>query len=183
MDLYNSTNNCNSIILIGYMGCGKTSIGKKLSKKINYDFIDLDKEIEKKLNKSISQIFTDLGELEFRKIENRILMKILSFKHQFILSVGGGTPCYYDNMNVILSKSKYSIYLKVPLKILSKRLYLKKEKRPILSNIDSINNMKEFIAKHIFERIPFYEKSNFVIESNRDDDKLVIDKIMEILKQ
>ena len=110
-------------------------------------------------------------------------MKILSLKHQFILSVGGGTPCYYDNMNLILSKSKYSIYLKVPLKILSKRLYLKKEKRPILSNIDSINNMKEFIAKHIFERIPFYEKSNFVIESNRDDDKLVIEKIIEILKQ
>mgnify|MGYP001186788187 CR=1 FL=1 len=178
-----SANCFNSIILIGYMGSGKTSIGKKLSKKINFKFIDLDEMIEKKLNKSISQIFTDLGELEFRKIENRILIDILRYEHQFILSLGGGTPCYYDNMNAILSKTKYSIYLKVPLKILSKRLYSRKEKRPILSNIDSVNNMKEFIAKHIFERIPFYEKSNFVIESNRDNGKLVIDKIIEIIKQ
>lgn len=176
-----SANCFNSIILIGYMGSGKTSIGKKLSKKLNIVFIDLDKEIEKKLNNSISQIFSDLGELEFRKIENKVLNEILNYKYQFILSLGGGTPCYYDNMNLILSKCKNTFYLKVPLNILSKRLFLKREKRPIISNINSLSKMNEFVAKHIFERLQYYEKSNFVIESNRNDTNLDVSKIIGIL--
>ena len=117
----------------------------------------------------VSKIFSDLGELEFRKIEKIMLNQVLSYDHKFILSLGGGTPCYYDNMDMILSRSNNVFYIKVLTNILSNRLFLRKEKRPIISNIQSIEKMNEFVSKHIFERMPFYEKSNYIIESNRND--------------
>ena len=86
MNSLNSINNLNPVILLGYMGCGKTSIGKILAKKYNCEFIDLDKVIEKKYNSSVSKIFSDLGELEFRKIEKIMLNQVLSYDHKFILS-------------------------------------------------------------------------------------------------
>ena len=181
MNSLNSINNLNPVILLGYMGSGKTSIGKILAKKCNCEFIDLDKLIEKKYNSSVSKIFSDLGELEFRKIEKIMLNQVLSYDHKFILSLGGGTPCYYDNMDMILSRSNNVFYIKVPTNILSNRLFLRKEKRPIISNIQSIEKMNEFVNKHIFERMPFYEKSNYVIESNRNDKELVVKKILKIL--
>ena len=86
MNSLNSINNLNPVILLGYMGSGKTSIGKILAKKYNCEFIDLDKVIEKKYNSSVSKIFSDLGELEFRKIEKIMLNQVLSYDHKFILS-------------------------------------------------------------------------------------------------
>ena len=181
MNSLNSINNLNPVILLGYMGSGKTSIGKILAKTYSCEFIDLDKVIEKKYSSSVSKIFSDLGELEFRKIEKNMLNQVLSYDHKFILSLGGGTPCYYDNMDMILSRSNNVFYIKVLTNILSNRLFLRKEKRPIISNIQSIEKMNEFVSKHIFERMPFYEKSNYVIESNRNDKELVVKKILKIL--
>ncbi len=181
MNSSNSINNLNSVILLGYMGSGKTSIGKILAKKNNCEFIDLDKVIEKKYNSSVSKIFSDLGELEFRKIERQMLNEILNYDHKFILSLGGGTPCYFNNMDMILSKSNNVFYIKVPTNTLSNRLFLRKKKRPIISNIQSFEKMNEFVSKHIFERMPFYEKSNYVIESSRNDKELVVKEILNIL--
>ena len=92
-------------ILLGYMGCGKTKIGKRLSKKLSIDFIDLDQKIELLYSKTISQLFNDFGEIGFREIERKILIKILDNKDRFILSLGGGTPCYFDNMEIIQKKT------------------------------------------------------------------------------
>jgi shikimate kinase len=181
MNSSNSINNLKSVILLGYMGSGKTSIGKILAKKNNCEFIDLDKVIEKKYNSSVSKIFSDLGELEFRKIEKQMLNEILNYDRKFILSLGGGTPCYFNNMDMILSKSNNVFYIKVPTNTLSNRLFLRKKKRPIISNIQSIEKMNEFVSKHIFERMPFYEKSNYVIESSRNDKELVVKEISNIL--
>ena len=181
MKSFNSSKNFNIIVLIGYMGSGKSTVGKKLAKKLNVSFIDLDKEIEKKYEKTVSEIFSNYGEIEFRKIEKKILTTILDYKFNFVLSVGGGTPCYSNNIDIIKSKTKNTFYLKVPIQILSNRLFSRKDKRPIISHIKSVQEMNNFIAKHLFERNPFYEKSNYVIDSNRADTIDVVNKIISIL--
>ena len=94
------------LILMGYMGSGKTSIGKKISKILNVNFFDLDELIEKKYNKSVKNIFDDFGEIQFRKKEKEVLEKIMSKKKLFVLSLGGGTPCYFDNIELSLLKKQ-----------------------------------------------------------------------------
>ena len=88
------------IILLGYMGCGKTKIGRRLSQKLNLNFIDLDHEIELFYSKTILELFEDLGEVRFREIEREILIKILDNKDRFVLSLGGGTPCYLSLIHI-----------------------------------------------------------------------------------
>ena len=95
------------VILLGYMGCGKTKIGIKLSQKLNLNFVDLDHEIELFYSKTIAELFEDLGEVRFREIEREILIKILDNKDRFVLSLGGGTPCYFDNMEIIQKKTNF----------------------------------------------------------------------------
>lgn len=170
-----------NIVLLGYMGCGKTTIGKIISKITGKRFIDLDSYIESTTNQTISNIFSSKGEVYFRKIESDCLKVIMGNYDNVILSLGGGTPCYFNNMDMILSKSNNVFYIKVPTNTLSNRLFLRKKKRPIISNIQSIEKMNEFVSKHIFERMPFYEKSNYVIESSRNDKELVVKEILNIL--
>ena len=169
------------IVLIGYMGCGKSSIGKKLSQKLNVKFVDLDSIIEKKYSKSISQIFNELGEIKFRNIENSELNTVLSNSDNCVLSLGGGTPCYHDNMDLILSYTTSVFFIDVSSDILSERLFKKKDKRPLISSIDTIEEMKQFINKHYFERRPFYSMATHSITSNRKDSKNVVKEILSLL--
>ncbi|MFL2616802.1 MAG: shikimate kinase [Flavobacteriaceae bacterium] len=169
------------IVLIGYMGCGKSSVGKKLSQKLNVKFLDLDSVIEKKYSKSISQIFNDLGEIKFRSIENSELNSVLSNYKNCVLSLGGGTPCYHDNMRLILSYTTNVFFIDVNSEILSERLFKKKEKRPLISSIDTIEEMKQFINKHYFERRQFYSMATHSITSNRNDSENVVKEILSLL--
>ncbi len=169
------------IVLIGYMGCGKSSVGKKLSQKLNLKFVDLDSVIEKKYSKSISQIFNDLGEIKFRTIENSELNSVLINYKNCVLSLGGGTPCYYDNMSLILSYTTNVFFIDVNSEILSERLFKKKEKRPLISSIETLEEMKQFINKHYFERRPFYSMATHSITSNRNDSKNVVKEILSLL--
>jgi shikimate kinase len=169
------------IVLIGYMGCGKSSVGKKLSQKLNVKFVDLDSVIEKKYSKSISQIFNDLGEIKFRSIENSELNSVLINYKNCVLSLGGGTPCYHDNMSLILSYTTNVFFIDVNSEILSERLFKKKDKRPLISSIDTIEEMKQFINKHYFERRPFYSMATHSITSNRNDSKNVVKEILSLL--
>ena len=169
------------IVLIGYMGCGKSSIGKKLSQKLNVKFVDLDSVIEKKYSNSISKIFNDLGEIKFRSIENSELNSVLSNYKKCVLSLGGGTPCYHDNMRLILSYTTNVFFIDVNSEILSERLFKKKEKRPLISSIDTIEEMKQFINKHYFERRPFYSMATHSITSNRNDSENVVKEILSLL--
>ena len=169
------------IVLIGYMGCGKSSVGKKLSKKLNLKFVDLDSIIEKKYSKSISQIFNELGEIKFRSIENSELNTVLSNYDNCVLSLGGGTPCYHDNMSLILSYTTNVFFIDVSSEVLSERLFKNKEKRPLISSIETKDEMKKFINKHYFERRPFYSLATHSIKSNRKDSKNVIKEILSLL--
>ena len=109
------------------MGCGKSTIAKLLSEKINIPHIDLDDEIEKNNKMKISQLFDSQGEVKFRKIEKEVLTKILKSKNKSVISLGGGTPCYYDNMNLINSTTHNVFFINCSLKILTKRLFNEKK--------------------------------------------------------
>jgi shikimate kinase len=100
------------IILLGYMGCGKSVIGAFLAEKLQIPFYDLDQEIEKETQISIAELFQTRGEIYFRKKENEILKTFLAKENDFVLSLGGGTPCYYNNHELLLQEDVFSIYLK-----------------------------------------------------------------------
>ena len=159
------------IILLGYMASGKSSIGKIVSKLINIDFIDLDDFIEEKYNCSLVEIFKTKGEIFFRKIERLALLELLGSEKPFVISLGGGTPCYYDNMDLLLNKEKVtSFYLKSSLTELVSRLETEKMHRPLISHLKSKEDLTEFIGKHLFERSFYYNKAHYIIQNNGDNE-------------
>ena len=165
------------ISLLGYMGSGKSHVSKNLSKKLNFPLIDLDQKISEENLLSIPEIFQTKGEIFFRKEEKRVLENILNEEKDIILSLGGGTPVYYNNMDLINEKSK-SIFLRASVKTLTDRVLLQKNTRPLIAKLND-DDVPEFIAKHLFERNPFYSKSHFTVDT---DSKTANDISAEIIK-
>jgi shikimate kinase len=168
------------IVLIGYMGSGKSTIGKLLSKKLNINFIDLDEYIETKLNMSISEIFEAKGEIFFRKMEHKYVQELMLKKNSFILSTGGGTPCYSNNMDEISKETSNVFYLKVSILGLIDRLSKEKEHRPVIKNIAD-EDLPEFIGKHLFERNNFYLLSNNIIACDNKTAEEITNEIETVL--
>ena len=155
------------VVLIGYMGSGKSSIGRKLSKKTGYTLVDLDDFIVEKEEASVKEIFESKGEIYFRQKEEEYLIELLQTKEDIILSLGGGTPCFGKNMDLVLdSKDTKSIYLRGSVPKLTEKLFLKKSKRPLIANIETKEAMAEFIGKHLFERSPFYSRAEFQVSTD-----------------
>ncbi|WP_298547468.1 shikimate kinase [uncultured Aquimarina sp.] len=160
-----------NIILLGYMGCGKSSIGRDLADKLKMKCLDLDDYIESQEKKTISQIFEDNGEIYFRKKENQYLKEVLETKTNTIISLGGGTPCFAGNLEILKnSKNAKSVYLKTSLQELVNRLFKEKEKRPLIEHISSQDDLKDFIRKHLFERSFYYNQAEYIIST---DDKTI----------
>ena len=167
------------LVLIGYMASGKSTIGEKLAKKLNYDFVDLDDFIENKENLSVSDIFKSKGEIYFRKQESFYLEELLQTKTNIILSLGGGTPCFGDNMELILNTNNVkSVYLKSSIPQLVKKLSKKENKRPLIAHIKTEEALTEFIGKHLFERIPYYAKSEIQIITDSKTKKEIVKEII-----
>lgn len=167
-----------NIILLGYMTSGKSVIGKKIAKILNWQFIDLDDVISKNEGESISDIFKNKGEIYFRKVESKYLQEVINEAHHTIISLGGGTPCYSNNMNLIKNVAGVtSIYLDVSVPELAKRLYKHKLERPLVAHITSLDEMTEFVGKHIFERILFYNQADLKVDANYSINNTV-EKIM-----
>ena len=146
------------------MGSGKSAVGLVLADLLNFKFLDLDHFIEREESMEIPEIFKEKGEIYFRKREHQILKDILKNENQLVLSLGGGTPCYSNNMDLIKSHNDaVTIYLKASLANLTNRLINEKEHRPLLSQITSKEALSEFIAKHLFERRPYYNQADFEI--------------------
>ncbi|MFK5959048.1 MAG: shikimate kinase [Lutibacter sp.] len=167
------------IVLLGYMASGKSAVGAVLANKLNIKFIDLDSYIEEHEQLTISEIFTKKGEIYFRKKEGEYLHELLNLKKDCIISLGGGTPCYGNNMNLIKNNAA-SFYLKASITTLFERLKNETAQRPLVSDIGE-ENLKEYIAKHLFERILFYEKSDYTISVGEKNIFIIIDEIIELL--
>lgn len=171
------------IIILGYMASGKSLIGKNLANKLSLNFIDLDDVIESTEKMTISEIFKLKGELEFRKLENKILINSLNCKNYSVISLGGGTPCYFDNMNLINDNSKNVFFINTSNDILSRRLYKEKNNRPMISQLKSLKMIKEYVSKHVFERIHFYRMANYTINAQEKKEDEITNSIIEILSQ
>ena len=171
----------NLIVLIGYMGSGKSSVAKALSSKLKTNHIDLDQSIESSEGISISNIFKKKGEINFRKIERKYLENILKSKKYSIISLGGGTPCYFDNIEFINKFSNNTIFLKTSIYELTERLFIEKDNRPIISHLKSKKNLNDFIAKHLFERSKFYNKSRIVIDTDKKGIEEIVGELLDKL--
>ena len=165
----------NTIFLIGYMGAGKSVVGKLLSQINGFNFYDLDQYIEVKEGKKVSEIFNENNEVYFRKIENKYLKEISLLKENKIISTGGGTPCFQNNFEIINeSPNSTSIYLKANIDVLVNRLKDSIDNRPIISHLTDEYKLKEFITKHLFERNYYYEKSKIkIVTDNLEPTEIV----------
>ena len=168
------------IVLIGYMGSGKTTVGKLLSAELNVKFMDLDEYIESRLNEKIARIFETKGELYFRKKESELLNEILDGDRDLVIAVGGGTPCYGVNMDIILDKTPLVFYLKLSIASLTERLHKEKEHRPLIAHLGD-EDLPEFIGKHIFERAVFYSRANYTVLGDSRLPEDVKDEILTLL--
>lgn len=153
-----------NIFLIGFMGAGKSTVGRLLAAKLNYKFVDLDFLIEEFLKKKIPEIFEEDGESFFREQEKQMLMKVIANNKQ-VIATGGGTPCFFDNL-AKMNESGVTIYLKFSSDILTQRLVSDTQnQRPLLKN-KSEKELFDFISKKIEEREFFYGQSKFIISQN-----------------
>jgi shikimate kinase len=159
------------IFLIGYMGSGKSTAGKKLAAKLGFEFIDLDKFIEHETGKTIPEIFLKKGEGEFRALENNALKKLVT-RENVVVACGGGTPCYYGNME-LMNNNGITIYLKMSADSLATRLLNAKTKRPLIEN-KSEEELKNFIGEHLEKREDTYHQAQYIVKGkNLNVDELV----------
>ena len=171
-----------TIFLIGYMGSGKSRIGKDLSCAISYNFYDLDDFITTNEGLTINEIFEQKKELYFREIEREYLKQLINKDENKVISLGGGTPCYSDNMDLILNTSSSdSVYLNRSIDFLVQRLYNKKSSRPLISHLKNKDQLKEFISKHLFERNQFYLRAKIILKTNNYEVDQVISKLISLL--
>lgn len=148
------------VYLIGYMGCGKTTAGKKLAKKLGYKFIDVDNLIEEAQGITIAEIFETQGEDAFRKIEQEMLATTFELEN-VIVATGGGAPCFYNNMDA-MNENGLTIYIEMSPKALLSRLKGNIEERPLLKG-KSDDELLSFITEKLDERNPFYTKAKTTV--------------------
>jgi shikimate kinase len=156
-------NKSNFIFLIGFMGSGKTTIGKKVAKELGYQFIDTDKLITQKEGRSISEIFFQNGEKHFRLLEKHCLNDLVQLVGNYVISTGGGMACNQDQLNEMLKNGKV-VYLEIDAKSAMKRISQAKEKRPLLEGLTSTQSEIK-ITKLLNKRTKYYEQAHYTVLS------------------
>ena len=172
----------NRIFIIGYMGAGKTTVGKALAKELNIEFYDLDWYIEARMRKTVKQIFDEQGEEGFRRIEKNMLHEVGEFEN-VIVSCGGGTPCFFDNMD-FMNQQGETVYLKATPEVLYGHLKMGKTVRPLLLN-KTQEEVQVFIKEQLQKRESFYTKAKHTLDVNLMDNydkiKISVAKVKELL--
>lgn len=148
------------IFLIGFMGCGKSTLGRKLATKLGYDLIDLDHQIEKTTGVTVAEYFATHGEKAFRELESKTL-KTFDYPKNCVVATGGGTPCFFDNIDW-MNENGLSIYIEMTPLALAKRLEKGLDKRPLLRNLTE-EGIIHFIEDKLSERNPFYYKAKLTM--------------------
>ncbi|MBQ7361333.1 MAG: shikimate kinase [Bacteroidaceae bacterium] len=156
------------LILIGFMGSGKTTLGRALAKELGLTFIDLDNYIELRRCKSINRIFEESGEDGFRTIERNLLHEVCEFEN-VVISAGGGTPCFFDNIDYMNAQGT-TIYLQVSNERLLERLRIAKSRRPLLKDKND-EEIKAFIEEQLARREKYYLQADYTFASDRLEDK------------
>ncbi len=149
------------IILIGYMGAGKTTVGRELAKELGLMFYDLDWYITSRMRRTVAQLFEEHGEDGFRQIERNMLHEVAEFEN-IVLSCGGGTPCFFDNMDYMNQKGE-TVYLKATPEVLYAHLKMGKGVRPLLLN-KTPEQVEAFVKTQLKEREPFYTKAKHTFD-------------------
>jgi shikimate kinase len=155
------------------MGSGKTYWGRRLSEKLKLPFFDLDEQIESHEGKTIAEIFAEQGEEYFRLLEKDTLHIIAESHESFIMATGGGTPCYFNNIE-FMKKSGTVVWISTPVDLLFERLLKEKDKRPLIKKLDD-DQLKGFIIKKFSDRKIYYEQADIMVEEEEKN----IDKIVE----
>lgn len=168
------------IILIGYMGAGKTTIGRALAKELNVPFYDLDWYIESRRHKTVPQLFNEMGEEAFRHIEHNMLHEVAEFE-DVVISCGGGTPCFFDNMDYMNGQGQV-VYLKADADVLVEHLRMARTERPLLKG-KSHEELKTFIEEHVREREPYYNKAHYIFDVSLMDNYEKIQSTITQLRQ
>ncbi len=162
------------IILVGFMGSGKTTLGKKIARLLDVPFLDSDEEIEKGVLLSVGEIFGKFGEARFREIETEFI-ETLREEGDIVLATGGGMPCFHRNMEK-LNELGTTFYLERSAKELAHRLLHAKSKRPLIEGLDE-DDLLNFIEQRLAEREEFYRQANFVLSR----DEQTPEKILEFI--
>ena len=171
------------IFLIGYMGAGKTTVGKVLSRQLELSFIDLDHYIEGRYHKTVGQLFAEKGEDAFRDIERRMLREVAAFE-DVLVSTGGGAPCFFDNME-FMNRTGKTVFLNVHPDVLFRRLRIAKQQRPILQGRQD-DELMDFIIQALEKRAPFYRQAQYIFDADELEDRRQIEtsvqRLQELLK-
>ncbi len=171
-----------NIVLMGYMGSGKSLVGNHLAQKLKYVYLDLDHYIEIQENKSIKDIFREHGEIYFRKKESLYLKEVLDKYEDTILSLGGGTPCFSGNLELIKDhENSKNIYLHTSLNELTNRLFAERNKRPLIAHLDTTDDLKDFVRKHLFERSFYYNQADYKVSTDQKDTNQISEEIISLL--
>lgn len=161
------------IFLIGFMGSGKTYWGRLLSKKLGIRFFDLDEQVTEHAGKSIPEIFAFEGEEQFRLMEKDALHIITESQDSFVMACGGGSPCYFNNIEYMNSAGT-TVWINTPIDTLHSRLLLEKDKRPLIRDL-SDEQLKGFIIKKFSDRRIYYEQADVIV----DEEPVELDKLIE----
>lgn len=167
------------ILLLGYMGSGKSTVSKRLAQILGLAFYDLDEIIESFEGCSISEIFKNKGEIYFRKIESQVLKEFVANRNDFVLALGGGTPCYANNHEILKNEGIQSFYLKGAVDTLFERLESEKSERPLIAHLNA-NELEDYIRKHLFDRSYYYFQAKQIVSI---DFKSIDQIVLEIEKK
>lgn len=168
------------IILVGYMAVGKSTIGKMVAEKKQIKWLDLDQIIEKNTNLSVAAIFKEKGEIFFRKQENLEFKKLLESDDSLVISTGGGTPCYSNNHLLLNGENVISVYLKASIEELYERLSNNNVDRPLIAN-QSAEQLKEFIAKNLFDRSYYYNQATYKVDTGGKTPEAIVNEVLALL--
>lgn len=148
-------------------GAGKSTLGKILAEKIGHNFFDLDREIERMAGWVVSDIFNQLGEDHFRELEQSVLEMLIALNEPCLISTGGGTPCFFDNLEV-MQQAGPTIFLNTPIDVVIDRVKSDKGSRPLVKEMDDAT-LEADIRALFTKRLPFYEKASFTSDSDMDE--------------
>ena len=170
------------VFLIGYMGCGKTTLGEELARQMQLRFIGLDEYIECKQSTTIVEIFNEMGENRFRELETEAVRDVAAMQ-DVIIGCGGGTPCFFDNIDYMNQQAPV-VYLKAKPEVLYKHLAMSKNDRPLLRG-KSQEELITFIREQLEKREPFYTKATYSLDVSLMDDytkiKNSVDQVRKLL--